>query len=40
MLEVLRANAFEPVAPESLEGLSEEELDHRLDDGIVFRHAP
>jgi SAM-dependent methyltransferase len=40
MLEVLRANAFVPLDEKALLGLSAEDLDRRLAEGIMFRHAP
>jgi SAM-dependent methyltransferase len=40
MLEVLRTNAFIPVDGDALDGLSQDQLERRLADGIVFRHAP
>ena len=40
MLEVLRVNAFTPVNADALDGLPADDLDRRLAEGIVFRHAP
>ena len=39
MLDVLRANGFVPV-DQDLNGLTSEDLDRRLSEGIVFRPAP